>query len=78
MLTSSLLMMALGRNLVTNSACSYVSPTSLILVTYYGDFISRVRVRVRFRYKVIFIMFVILYVKKRTKLLTILVAISRL
>ena len=45
----------------------HVSPTSLILVTYYGDFISRVRVRVRFRYKVISIIFVIWYVKKRPK-----------
>ena len=29
------------------------------LLSYYGDFISRVRVRVRFRYKVISIIFVI-------------------
>ena len=35
----------------------HVAPTSLILVTYYGDFISRVRVR----YKVISIIFVIWY-----------------
>ena len=49
-----------------------VSPTSLILVTYYGDFISRVRVKVRFRYKVISIIFVIWYVKKRPTFGTIL------
>ena len=34
----------------------HVSPTSLILETYYGDFISRVRLR--FRYKVISIILV--------------------
>ena len=40
----------------------HVSPTSLILETYYGDFISRVRVR--FRYKVISIILVSWYVKE--------------
>ena len=42
-----------------------VSLTSLILETYYGDFISRVRVRVRF--KVISIILVSCYVKEEPK-----------
>ena len=45
----------IGMHFVDFFACS------LILVTYYGDFISRVRVRVRFRYKVISIIFVIFF-----------------